>query len=276
MSRMASLVRRAAARLAIPTSEDMLHHIASNARPIDVDPKWIETDPVRYIEQSSNYRGPGALSLYQPLPSEGLMVYQKTLGNGYTISDRFVQGSFILTPRHLFFWNVNEIGDVTPASLALATHTYPQIEGILLGYGETDSPARKRLLLNYCHARGMKIQCVPTIHALAKWNQHMEDRRNIIGFFVGKRPWGAVRQNPWGTHAQTDFGSVRTSPDMDVNLRSGQAGQKGVPFEATESQQVESTIYNDSGGRSGFSASYSGHLYGEPRGLNVRAVYPDR
>lgn len=245
----------------------MMRHLATHSRPVETDAKLVDTDPVRYVESVSNYRGTGAISLYQPLPSEGLMVFQKALQGGYTVSDRYISGSFILLPRHVFLWNVSEPGDIVPQSLTFATHTFPQLEGIIVGCGELNSPVREKQIQHFCSARGLKCHFAPTHAALMKWNVHMEDRRNIIGFFIGKKPWeGTGSLSP-------KFASPARSPDMDINLGAGQAPLQD-PYTSQRFKQQDATLYMDSGGGAGFSSTMHGANVGDGRGTNVRSVYP--
>eukprot|EP01013_Petalomonas_cantuscygni_P028173 TRINITY_DN5174_c0_g1_i1.p1 TRINITY_DN5174_c0_g1~~TRINITY_DN5174_c0_g1_i1.p1 ORF type:complete len:325 (+),score=27.51 TRINITY_DN5174_c0_g1_i1:165-1139(+) len=215
----------------------------NEAQPHDWDPDLVDKDPVKAVETLSAVNAFGTMSYGAPLPSEGFMLYERVNGGAYQIGGMIFGGSFIVFPRHVFHWNVSSPSEITPASIAIATHTYPQIEGIIFGLGENghDGPVSDEIQ-NYLQGRGIGYTCCSTHYGLFIWNMMMEERRNVAGFFIGKRPYAVATQgdtvhprvrravsSPWGNlnpyTAGSDIsrnpsmrGTASSSSDAELNM----------------------------------------------------------
>lgn len=110
----------------------------------------------------------------------------------------FINGSMLLFPTQVYFWNVRKGLDITKESLIVFDLVVPKTKIVIIGYGLKDDEYDASIPL-YLKKKGISCEMLPTSHAITTYNYLVADSVHVAGAFIP--PKYGVRQTNRDTNA---------------------------------------------------------------------------
>lgn len=100
-----------------------------------------------------------------------------------------VLGPVVAFRRTILSWHVRNIRDITPNSLLLFSLIHPKLEILVIGVGQSENiPLLSREVLDYLRTNNIRVEVLPTEHAVSTYNYLNNERRLVACALLPPEP----------------------------------------------------------------------------------------
>lgn len=106
---------------------------------------------------------------------------------GFKVNGIYMRGSVLVFKNYTLLWDVQRAADISPRNSAMVHMLRPKVDILLVGTGDYTVNLNPSLYA-YFSRKGISIEAMPTMHAIATFNELNHEGRRVAAALISREP----------------------------------------------------------------------------------------